>query len=732
MENKENTAPDAKKKAPALVNNRKKVPSILQMEATECGAASLAMIFAYFGRYIPLEQMRIETGVSRDGCNAKNVRKAAVKYGLEVKAYRKEPEDLKKLPMPCIIHWNFNHFVVLEGFSGKNVYLNDPAVGRRKLTFEELDDSFTGVVLTFQKTDAFQKEKKQNRVMAFIVNRAKDQLPVILKLLYIGLLLVIPGLILPVLSQVFIDDVLGKGYQDWLVRILVFMGGCLILKGALTYYRSLILTKLKGKMTLISGYRFLSHMFGLPMSFFDQRYTGDLVNRIGNNDSINTFMAGDLAETALNLITALFYLALLIFYSPVLTAIGLVSTVVSVVVAVFANKMIANATMKLQMSGGKLYGAVCAGLSITDTIKASGIENQYSNRVLGHQALNATQSQELRRSQQIISAIPTTVGQLTDVFILMVGAMMAISGNFTVGMLTAFTSLFSSFNEPVKKLVGFFENIQTLKANINRVDDIEKYPAEEKYAAADYSKTGAKLSGEIELRDVSFGYSILKPPTVSGFSFTLHSGETIAFVGPSGCGKSTISKVISGLYRAWGGDVLFDGKSIKAIPENVLHASVATVSQNIMLFTGTIRDNLTMWNDVILEEDLVEAAKDACIYDYIMQQPGGFNYKLEENGANLSGGQRQRLEIARALAMKPSILIMDEATSALDPVVEKQVMDNIRRRGCTCVIVAHRLSTIRDCTQIVVMKRGEIVQRGTHESMMKEEGSIYRSFVANG
>ncbi|MBQ6513429.1 MAG: NHLP family bacteriocin export ABC transporter peptidase/permease/ATPase subunit [Clostridia bacterium] len=714
------------------MNNRKKVPTILQMEATECGAASLAMIFAYFGKYIPLEQMRIETGVSRDGCNAKNVRKAAVKYGLEAKAFRKEPADLKKMQMPCIIHWNFNHFVVLEGFSGKNVYLNDPAVGRRKLTFEELDDSFTGVVMTFKKTDDFVKEKKKGRVVSFITNRVKDQIPVLLKLLYIGLLLVLPGLILPVLSQVFIDDVLGKGYRDWLVRVLVFMGGCLILKEGLTYYRSLILTKLKGKMTLISGYRFLSHMFGLPMSFFDQRYTGDLANRISNNDSINDFMAGDLAETALNLITAVFYLALLIFYSPVLTGIGLVSVVVSIVVAVFANKLIANATMKMQMSGGKLYGAVCAGLSITDTIKASGIENQYSNRILGHQALNASQGQELKRSQQIISAIPTTVGQLTDVLILMVGAMMAIRGEFTIGMLTAFSSLFGSFTDPVNKLVGFFEGIQTLKSNINRVDDIEKYPAEEKNTAATSTLTGAKLSGVVELSDVSFGYSILKPPTVSGFSFSLHSGETIAFVGPSGCGKSTISKVISGLYKPWSGDVYFDGKSIRDIPPNVLHASVSTVSQNIMLFSGSIKDNLTMWNDVILESDLIEAAKDACIHDFIMQQPGGYNYRLEENGANLSGGQRQRLEIARALATKPSILIMDEATSALDPVVEKQIMDNIRRRGCTCVIVAHRLSTIRDCTQIVVMKQGQIVQRGTHESMMKEENSYYRSFVMNG
>ncbi|MBQ9252440.1 MAG: NHLP family bacteriocin export ABC transporter peptidase/permease/ATPase subunit [Clostridia bacterium] len=714
------------------MGKRRKVPTILQMEATECGAASLSMIFAYFGKYLPLEQMRIETGVSRDGCNAANIMRAGKKYGLEVHGYRREPEDLKKLPMPCIIHWNFNHFVVLEGISGKHAYLNDPAVGRRKLTMQELDDGFTGIVLTFAKTDQFVKEKKKKRTGAFIRSRIKDQVPVLLKLIYIGLLLVVPGLILPVLSQVFIDDILGRGYQDWLVRLLVFMGGALILKEGLTYYRSLILTKLKSKMSLVSGYRFLSHMFSLPMTFFDQRYTGDLSNRINNNESINDFMAGDLAETVLNLITALFYLALLIFYSPVLTAIGLISVVASVGAAIVANKIIANATMKLQMSGGKLYGAVCAGLSITDTIKASGVETQYSHRLLGHQALNATQVQELKKTQQIIGAIPSTFGKLTDVLILLVGAMMAIRGDFTAGMLIAFNSLFDSFTDPVNKLVNFFEKIQTLKANINRVDDIEKYPAEEKVGAAADQKLAAKLSGNIELRDVAFGYNKLNPPVVSGFSFSLHSGETIAFVGASGCGKSTISKVISGLYHPWEGEVVMDGMNINAIPENVLHASVSTVSQSIMLFSGSIRDNLTMWNNVILEEDMIQAAKDACIHDFIMQQPGGYNYRLEENGANLSGGQRQRLEIARALATKPSILIMDEATSALDPLVEKQIMDNIRRRGCTCVIVAHRLSTIRDCTQIVVMKKGKIIQRGTHESMMQEPDSYYRSFVQNG
>ena len=312
---------------------------------------------------------------------------------------------------------------------------------------------------------------------------------------------------------------------------------------------------------------------------------------------------------------------------------------------------------------------------------------------------------------------------------MLVGGILVINGSLSMGMLTAFCSLFDSFIEPVNALVSFAQKIQTLKASIGRVEDVQKYPEDERYErVVQENQNQKKLNGEVELVDISFGYSTLKPALVEHFSFRLNSGETIAFVGPSGCGKSTVSKMISGLYSPWGGDILFDGKSVNYLPKECLTASIATVSQNITLFTGTIRDNLTMWNTAILEEDMIAAAKDACIHDFIISCPGGYDYNLTENATNISGGQRQRLEIARALATKPSILIMDEATSALDPIVEKQVMDNIKRRGCTCIIVAHRLSAIRDCNQIVVMRNGKIVQQGTHKSLMSTEG-YYRSFV---
>lgn len=706
-----------------------KTPSVFQMEATECGAASLTMIFAYYGKYLPLEKMRIETGVSRDGCVAGNIMRAAKKYGFECHGYRKELDGLLKLPVPSIIHWNFNHFVVFEGIKGKYAYLNDPAVGHRKLTMQELDEGFTGIVLTFVPTADFKKEKKQGSFFPFLKRRLKGRMGVLAKLVYVGVLLFFPGLILPVLSQTFIDDVLCNGYKDWLTKILVFMGSCVVFKMALSYYRSLLLQKLKSVMCTVSGTRFLTHMFQLPITFFDQRYTGDLVSRIQNNKDVDSFLAGDFAETFLNILIAAFYLVVLVLYSWQMTIVGIVNVVLCVGIVLLSNKTVAEASVKMQMTGGKLYGAVCAGLTITDTIKASGVEAEYSARILGHQAKNAVLDQKLNRFQQMVGGIPDAVGKLSDVALLLIGGYLVIRGDLTMGMLTAYNALFDSFCQPINAVVGFIRSLQVTKSNIRRVEDIEKYDVDPCYLVQQTGQVlGGKLSGRVELRDVSFGYSRLKPPLIEDFHFALNSGESVAFIGASGSGKSTISKVISGLYQPWQGQVLMDGKPTAEIPKAIMNASVSTVSQKITLFSGTVRDNLSMWNPAVSEEDLEQAAKDACIFDFIMRQNGGFNYMLTENAANLSGGQRQRMEIARALATNPTILIMDEATSALDPIVEKQVLDNIRARGCTCIVVAHRLSAVRDCNEIIAMANGKIVQRGTHKELLEQDG-FYRSFA---
>ncbi len=712
------------------MSNLAKTPTVFQMEFTECGAASLAMVLAYFGRNVSLEQMRVETGVSRDGCNAANILKAARKFGVDCKGFRKEPEDLRSLEMPCIIHWNFNHFVVLEGFSGNKVYINDPALGRRKITFEELDDAFTGVVLTFRPNESFVKEKSKEGIFNYIKTNI-SQRSVMLKLVFVGLLLVFPGLITPVLSQIFTDEVLMKGQTDKLTMIIVFVAVTAAVQIILSFYRGVVLVKLQKKMVLLSARDFLFKMFRLPISFFDQRNAGDLCGRVTNNAQVSDFLSGDLAETVLNILVAVFYLVLLFIYRWELTLVAITAVAVNLVIIKVTSNIIANSSIKYQQDSCGLVGALNSGLNITDSIKASGAETEYIGKILGYNAKSITTEQHLNKSQSIINAIPGAVDMLANVIILLLGGIFVIKSEMTIGRLVAFTSLYASFSNPVGGLVGFVNKIQTTKADIRRVEDIEKYKQDDRFEKPDARSTAAKkLEGMVELRNVSFGYSPLKPPIVSNFGFKLPCGSSIAFVGPSGCGKSTVSKIVSGLYKPWEGELLLDEMPADQISGEVISASVSTVSQQITLFSGSVRDNLTMWNTNIFESDIIEAAKDACIHDFISQKPGGYDFLLTEGASNLSGGQRQRLEIARALVTNPTVLIMDEATSALDPITEKQILDNIKRRGCTCVIVAHRLSAIRDCDQIVVMQDGRIVQRGTHDELSSSEG-MYREFMKN-
>ena len=707
-----------------------KTPTVFQMEATECGAASLTMILGYFGKHIPLEQMRIETGVSRDGCNAGNIMLAAQKFGLETHGYRKDLDALFTLPVPCIIHWNFNHFVVWEGRKGDYCYINDPAVGRRRLSVKDMDESFTGIVLTFKPTDTFEKTKSDNSLLTFVAGRLKGQYKAIAALVITGLFLVFPGLLTPVFTQLFIDDILLGGNDDWMSTLIAVMIGTLIVQALLTFYRGRILLRLQKKMTLISSHGMLTHMLRLPSNFFEQRYAGDLSERVTNNENVNIFLAGDLAQTVLNCFVAVFYLILLFIYSPLLTLIGVVCIGIELTIMALTSKSMKDYSQKAQLEHGKMSGTLFSGLSITSTLKASGTENAFIARLLGNYAKSIDMKEQMGKRQEFINAIPEISGQLLTIITLIVGGLQIIKGNMTAGMLIGYTALQAAFVLPINDLSGFIQRIQTAKADMARVEDIMRYKEDDKYLVTEYADKKGKLDGRVELKNISFGYNILEDPLVTDFSFELSPGSSIAFVGMSGSGKSTISKICSGLYAPWSGEVLLDGIPMNKIMPEVIASSIATVSQDITLFSGTIKDNLTMWNKYIDDDDMIRAAKDACIHDAINERPGAYDFVLSENGDNLSGGQRQRLEIARALVLSPSILIMDEATSALDPIVEKQIIDNIKRRGCTCIIVAHRLSAIRDCDEIIVMDRGKIVQRGTHEELSAVEGH-YQNLIRN-
>ncbi len=719
--------PKAAKEKPA---RRIKVPTVLQMEAVECGAASLAMVLEYFGLIRPLEELRTACGVSRDGSKASNVIKAARKYGLEAKGFKREPARLKTMQPPMIVHWNFNHFLVLEGFKKGNAYLNDPAMGPRTVSEEEFDESFTGVVLMFKEGPEFVKGGKRPSLIGALHARLTNAALAVLFIVLAGLAMVIPGLVIPTFSKVFVDDVLVKGLQDWVRPLLVAMGGTVLVYGLLVWLRQYYLLRLETRLALGTSSRFLRHVLRLPMGFFTQRYAGEVGGRVGINDRVAQLLSGELATTILNLVMIAFYGFLMIQYDVVLTAVGISIALLNLVALRLVSRKRVDLNQGMLQDRGKMMGVAMGGLQTIETLKATGSESDFFTRWSGYFAKVNNTEQKLGLYTQVVTAVPPMLMAINVALILGVGGMRIMDGQMSMGMLVAFQALMISFITPINGLVNLGSTLQEVQGDMNRLDDVMRYDVDQQFseeAAVVYDETmPAKLIGHLELKNVSFGYSPLDPPFIENLNLTIRPGERVALVGGSGCGKSTIAKLVCGLYKPWGGKIRFGGKLRTQIPRSVMNQSFSVVDQDIFLFEGTIRQNLTLWDDSIPEADVIQAAKDACIHDVIAERAGAYASNVDEGGRNFSGGQAQRLEIARALALNPTIMVLDEATSALDPTTEKIIDDNIRRRGCACLIIAHRLSTIRDCDEIIVLDRGKVIQRGTHDQMIAVDGPYKR------
>lgn len=709
---------------------RVKTPTVLQMEAVECGAAALAIILAYYKSYIPLEELRVECGVSRDGSKAVNILKAARKYGLIAKGFKKEPEELRKLKGPMIIHWNFNHFLVLEGFKKDRVYLNDPAHGPRVVTYEEFDQSYTGVVITFEPSQEFKIQGEKRSMITALKTRMKGSEVALIFVVLAGLALVIPGIIIPTFTKIFVDNILLGEMQHWLFPLLIGMGLTAILRGALTWLQQYYLLRLETKIALNSSSNFFWHVLRLPIEFFSQRSGGDISSRVMINDRVAQLVSGELANAVLSSIMIVFYLILMFQYSVLLTFVGIFIALINVLFLKLVARKRSDQSQKLIQESGKLQGISMGGIQVIETLKSSGSESDFFTKWAGHQSKLLNSEQEMGVSSQLLSAVPTFLSALTTTVILAVGGLQVLDGVLTIGMLVAFQSLMASFISPVNKLVQLGSTLQEVEGNMNRLDDVLNYPLDSQFTESEEPEeldiNKAKLSGFVELKNVTFGYNKLEGPLIENFNLCLKPGDRVALVGGSGSGKSTISKLIAGVYQPWSGEILFDGKPRSELPRSLVCNSLSVVDQDISMFEGTVKENLTLWDYTIEENDVFMAAKDASIHDEITNRNGGYDYLLEEGGANFSGGQRQRLEIARALVGNPTVLVLDEATSALDSKTEKWIDDSFKRRGCTCIIVAHRLSTIRDADEIIVMDRGSVVERGTHTEMMKSDGYYSR------
>lgn len=707
-----------------------KVPVVMQMEVVECGAASLAMILAYFGKWMPLEQVRTDCGVSRDGSKAKNILRAARNYGLQADGYRLGLDKLRQAPMPCIIHWNFNHFVVLRGFSKKKAFLNDPGRGAVEVPMEEFDSAYTGICLQFAPTDAFEKGGKPKSVLEFAAQRLRGTALPFCFVAAAGVLTTIVGVIYPAFGRVFLDRLLPGVDPAWTAPFFIGMLGLTVLNAAVLSVNAVYTLKINGKLGVVASSRFMWHVLRLPMEFFSQRMAGDLVLRQKSNEMVARTLISELAPVLMNLLMLVFYLVVMLHYSVPLALVGVGTSLLNLWVAQVVSKKRVNITRVQMRDMGKLAGETVAGIKMIETIKASGQEDGWFERWSGYQAAVNTAKVKFARLNHSIGAIPELIQAAANISVLLLGALMVLRGGFTTGMLLAFQGFLGAFLGPVNNLLKVGQQMQEMRTNMERIQDVMEYAPDVKYAPADETVEYAKLSGAVELRHVTFGYSPLDEPLVRDFDLKLEPGARVALVGASGCGKSTLSKLISGLYEPWSGEILFDGRPRKDIPREVLTGSLSVIDQEITLFDDTIANNIKMWDASIEDFEMIMAARDAQIHDDILQREGGYHYRILEGGRDFSGGQRQRLEIARVLAQDPTVIILDEATSALDAKTEFEVVKAIKARGITCIIVAHRLSTIRDCDEIIVLDHGRVAERGTHEELYAK-GGVYTQLVTS-
>ncbi|MFJ3947671.1 NHLP family bacteriocin export ABC transporter peptidase/permease/ATPase subunit [Streptomyces griseoaurantiacus] len=709
-----------------------RTPTVLQMEAVECGAASLAMVLGHYGRHVPLEELRIACGVSRDGSRASNLLKAARSYGLTAKGMQMDTAALAEVAAPAVLFWEFNHYVVYDGtgrrFGRRGVFVNDPGKGRRFLPREDFDTSFTGVVLVMEPGENFRKGGRRPGVFGALPARLRGTAGTLPAAVLASLLLVVVGAAVPALSRTYVDTFLIGGQTSPLGVLFTSMAACVLLTVVLTWLQQANLLRGRLISSTLSSARFLRHLLRLPVTFFAQRSPGDLVQRLGSNDAVAETLARDLAAAGVDAVVVVLYALLLYTYDPQLTAVGIGVALLNVVAMRVVVRLRATRTAKLRADTARLTNTAYTGLQLIETMKATGGEDGYFRTWAGQHATTLEEQQRLGVPSAWLGVVAPTLATLNSALILWIGGLRAVEGHLSVGLLVAFQALVARFTAPLTRLNGVAGRVQDFAADVARLKDVESFRADPLHTRGADGASTRRLQGHVELENVSFGYSPLDAPLLTGFDLSVGPGRQVALVGGSGSGKSTVSRLIAGLYAPWEGVIRIDGRRLEDIPRGALAASVSFVDQDVFLFEGSVRDNVALWDPSVPDEAVVAALRDAALYDVVARRPGGVHSRVEQDGRNFSGGQRQRLEIARALVRDPSILVLDEVTSALDAETEQIVMDNLRRRGCACVVIAHRLSTVRDSDEIVVLERGTVVERGRHTDLLAA-GGTYAALV---
>ena len=720
------------KTAAPVRNGVAKVPVVMQMEALECGAAALCMVMAYFGRWVPLEKLRKECGVTRDGTNLFWLRQAAMDYGLKAEAVKEPAEALRDEGIfPCIVFWQACHFAVVNGFKGDSVFLNDPASGKVRLPFEEFKRSYSGICLFLEPTEKFEPGGAPESILGFARERLRGTLTMFMLVILTTLIASLAGLLTPAFSRFFVDKLLTGKYPHWSIPFFVVLAAVSICQILSVWIKTNVMYKLQGKMAIIANTSLLWHILRLPLDFFTQRMAGDIVLRQQSNHEITATLIDTFAPLLLDASAIAINLFIMIDYSPTLAWIGIMAVLGNLILARVISAKRLDITRVQMRDAGKLNGLTLTGIDMIETIKSAGAENGFFGRWADCQADCNAQNVKYVQLNQSLGQLPPLVSLLTSNMVLFLGVKLIMSGQWTIGLLSAFNGYLSAFSAPASALIAATQSLQEMRTNMERIQDVLKYPTDTIYDGKEvlHGVEKGKLTGLVEIKDLTFGYNRLEPPLIHNFSLQLEPGRSVAIVGGSGCGKSTVAKLMMGLYQPWSGEILFDGKPSSQISRNVFTNSVACVDQNVTLFEDTVANNIRLWDKSIVDFDVILAARDAGIHSDIIRRDGDYHAPVAEGGRNFSSGQCQRIEIARVLAQDPSIIILDEATSALDTETEHRVIQFITNRNISRVIISHRLSIVRNCDEIIVMRNGEVEDRGRHEELMGRCG-YYRELIA--